>query len=242
MEAESTSAKPFEGSGASKPVDILTTQASVFYANLQPVLLLSTIFLSFKTLVKDPVSTLTGLAPPLALVQAIYCVVCLPSSGQAPTQAHKPGQKRKAQKAGQHLWAKITPAFVSTVLTTTLSAPVLYIVVVLFGAPLVSHHPHTFLLALHLALLTTPQLYYVHGLDPTTWLQIASLQVPIDETYGMSLGACVGAWLGAIPIPLDWDRDWQRWPVTVVTGLYIGAVVGKIAGGYVFKGWKIKLS
>lgn len=58
----------------------------------------------------------------------------------------------------------------------------------------------------------------------------------------MGLGACVGAWIGAIPIPLDWDRDWQRWPVTVVVGMYFGAVVGKLAGGYLFKGSRIKMS
>ena len=118
---------------------------------------------------------------------------------------------------------------------------ILYVIVVLFGAPLTTHLPHTALLAIHLALLTTPQLYYAHGLDKDQWLKIASMQIPIDELYGMTLGACLGSWIGAIPIPLDWDRDWQKWPITVVTGMYIGAVVGKLAGGYVFKGWKIKI-
>ena len=69
-----------------------------------------------------------------------------------------------------------------------------------------------------------------------------SLQLPVDELLGMSLGACTGAWIGAIPIPLDWDREWQKWPVTIVVGLYVGAVVGKLLGGYLFKGWRIKLS
>ena len=124
----------------------------------------------------------------------------------------------------------------------TLTAPVLYIIVILFGAPLTTHQPHTLLLALHLALLNTPQLYYAHGLDTQTWLKIVSLQLPVDELFGMSLGACVGSWIGAIPIPLDWDREWQKWPVTIITGLYIGAVVGKVAGGHMFKGATIKIS
>lgn len=115
-------------------------------------------------------------------------------------------------------------------------------IVILFGAPLTTHHFHTLLLALHLALLTTPHLYYVHGLDVSRWLQIASLQLPIDEVFGMSLGACVGAWIGAIPIPLDWDREWQKWPVTIVMGLYVGAMVGKMMGGFVFKGARIKMT
>ena len=134
------------------------------------------------------------------------------------------------------------PAFLSLVLTLTLAAPLLYIFIILFGAPLTTHHIHTILLALHLALLVTPQLFYVHGLDTKVWLQIVSLQLPLDEVFCTSLGACAGAWMGAVPIPLDWDREWQKWPVTIVVGMYIGAVVGKTLGAHLVKGWKIKMS
>jgi phosphatidylinositol glycan class F len=54
------------------------------------------------------------------------------------------------------------------------------------------------------------------------------------------VGAFVGAWLGAVPIPLDWDREWQKWPVTIVTGIYLGYVLGKGIGGYLVKGKRIK--
>jgi hypothetical protein len=40
------------------------------------------------------------------------------------------------------------------------------------------------------------------------------------------LGACAGAWAGATPIPLDWNRTWQRWPVSVVRGLAFGHALG----------------
>ena len=39
-------------------------------------------------------------------------------------------------------------------------------------------------------------------------------------------GALIGLWLGAIPIPLDWDRPWQRWPITCVVGTLIGHFIG----------------
>ena len=39
-------------------------------------------------------------------------------------------------------------------------------------------------------------------------------------------GACAGAWAGAAPIPLDWNRAWQRWPVSIVRGLAFGHVLG----------------
>ncbi|KAF2774295.1 hypothetical protein EJ03DRAFT_346913 [Teratosphaeria nubilosa] len=225
--------------GPPRPIDVLPNQIATLYANLHPVLLLSIVLVKFGLLVQDPVSTLAAIAPITGLLQAVYCVLCLPSTGHAPPP--KPGQKKKAAKTGQDIWARIVPAFLSSVLTLTLSTPLLYVVLILFGAPLTTHHPQTLLLALHLALLTTPQLFYAHGLDAHTWLRIASLQLPVDEVYGMGLGACAGAWVGAIPIPLDWDREWQKWPVTVLVGLYVGAVVGKVLGGFVFKGCRIQL-
>ena len=43
-------------------------------------------------------------------------------------------------------------------------------------------------------------------------------------------GALLGAWGGAIPIPLDWDRPWQVWPVSCTYGLVFGHLAGAIAG------------
>lgn len=37
----------------------------------------------------------------------------------------------------------------------------------------------------------------------------------------------VGALVGAIPLALDWEEDWQRWPVTCVVGSYAGWVGGQ---------------
>jgi len=45
-----------------------------------------------------------------------------------------------------------------------------------------------------------------------------------------AVGALLGAWLGALPIPLDWDRPWQTWPVTLVYGSTIMYVLGTFCG------------
>lgn len=37
------------------------------------------------------------------------------------------------------------------------------------------------------------------------------------------------------------DREWQKWPITIVTGAYLGYAVGKVLGGYVFRGARIKM-
>lgn len=107
---------------------------------------------------------------------------------------------------------------------------------ILFGAPLLTHLPHTFLCAAHLSLLSLFPLIYVHGVDPLTWLSLASFNAPLDECFCGLLGAFLGAWLGAVPIPLDWDREWQKWPVTILTGMYAGYLVGRLAGGTLLSG------
>ncbi|KAF6176522.1 hypothetical protein GIB67_007905 [Kingdonia uniflora] len=48
-------------------------------------------------------------------------------------------------------------------------------------------------------------------------------------------GAVIGAWLGAWPMPLDWERPWQEWPVCVSYGALAGYLVG------VFASWGVLL-
>ena len=51
------------------------------------------------------------------------------------------------------------------------------------------------------------------------------------------MGAFVGGWVGAIPIALDWDREWQKWPCTVVWGVVLGWSVGRTMTGVL--GWGV---
>jgi phosphatidylinositol glycan class F len=113
---------------------------------------------------------------------------------------------------------------------------------ILFGAPLTTHIDHTILCAAHISLLTSLPLIYTHGVDTDKWRRIAALMIPLDEVFGAAVGGCFGAWAGAVPIPLDWDREWQKWPVTIVTGAYIGWALGRTVGGLLVKGKVIDLS
>ena len=36
------------------------------------------------------------------------------------------------------------------------------------------------------------------------WREICSASLPFDTVWGGTMGTIVGAWLGAIPVPLDW--------------------------------------
>ena len=72
-------------------------------------------------------------------------------------------------------------------------------------------------------------------MDQGTLLTVLGANAPMDETFGALVGSVFGAWLGAVPIPLDWDREWQKWPVTIVVGTYLGGLLGaKVAGLLVY--------
>ena len=55
-----------------------------------------------------------------------------------------------------------------------------------------------------MALLAGTPLAYVLGVDGESWRAAAALMLPLDEVYGAAVGALLGAWVGAVPIPLDW--------------------------------------
>ena len=147
------------------------------------------------------------------------------------SDVHGRGEKKpKLTSSGQ-------AALLSLVLTI-LVTPFLHAIMILFGAPFLTHVPHTFLCAAHLTILSLFPLFYVHGVDSAAWLAVAGFRAPFDETFGALVGAVIGAWLGAVPIPLDWDREWQQWPVTILCGIYGGWALGKTLGGTLLWGKK----
>jgi GPI ethanolamine phosphate transferase 2/3 subunit F len=126
-------------------------------------------------------------------------------------------------------------ALLSTALTI-FTIPALHVAMILLGAPLLTHQAHTLACAAHLAVLGLFPLFYAHGVDSAAWRALGGGRAALDDSYGGLAGACLGAWLGAVPIPLDWDRDWQRWPVTILTGMYAGWALGRVIGGTVAYG------
>ncbi|KAJ3463191.1 hypothetical protein MRS44_007977 [Fusarium solani] len=189
----------------------------------------------FEALVADPVSTLQIGLPVVAVIQTLYVTLCLPAAGSSGAKGSKklrPGEKKKSDTREPKAFAT---AVISLVLALILT-PVLHILFVLFGAPFLTHASHTFLCAAHIAVLAIYPIFYVRGSDPVPLQAVVSVSAPFDQTFGGFVGTVVGAWLGAVPIPLDWDREWQKWPVTIVAGAYIGYFVGSKLLGNVFYG------
>jgi len=108
-------------------------------------------------------------------------------------------------------------------------------ITVCFGAPVLSLWVETGSFCTLLVLLTAyPCLLvlgpYSHSLRQV-WASRDTLRSPLHHTlFVNSLCAVCGSWLGALPLPLDWDRGWQAWPITTCLGAVAGHVAGNVLG------------
>ncbi|KAJ5086151.1 Glycosylphosphatidylinositol anchor biosynthesis protein 11 [Penicillium argentinense] len=216
------------------PVNILASPIARTYSYVHPIVLLTLGVFRFEAVVSNPVEELLSDLPWLALLQIEEKKKAAPRSPSGPTVTLRPGKPglRRKQSAGKHdwagVWAKLMPAFMSLALTTLLATPVLAALLVLFGAPLTTHNAETLLCGAHMALLSATGLVYTHGVDSAVWKEVWGISRPADAVWGAALGTGLGAWFGAIPIPLDWDRPWQAFPITILAGAYIGSAVGSL--------------
>jgi len=80
------------------PVAVLDAPLARPLALARPAALLALLGMRFGALVADPVPTLKSALPVVAVVQAVYAVLCLPVAGSQQGRAAKkqrPGEKRK---------------------------------------------------------------------------------------------------------------------------------------------------
>lgn len=143
---------------------------------------------------------------------------------------------------------RIFPTILALVLSIIIPTVPLMVLALVLGAPLYPLYllPHTLILALHVSLLGTMPIFYTHGVSGAAWRDFSAAWLPFDEAgvWAGTVGAMVGGWVGAIPIALDWDREWQKWPCTVLWGVVLGWALGRlITNGFRFGiGARIDLS
>ncbi|SAM06262.1 hypothetical protein [Absidia glauca] len=117
--------------------------------------------------------------------------------------------------------------------STVAATLVLHVLIVLFGASLIDKSYNTLLLASFLAISTVMPAFESLPLT-SSWIKIYLHHSPTTTSeiyaYTQALGALIGAWLGAIVLPLDWERDWQEWPISCVISTFLGHLVGVAAG------------
>lgn len=107
-----------------------------------------------------------------------------------------------------------------------------YLLAVLFGAPLLSEFEETYMFAALLSVLCVfpsclnlgpdMTISYLTGTKPTSLNDVSEV---IVKNMQITL---LGAWLGAIVIPLDWDRPWQMWPIPCCLGAIFGSILSHV--------------
>ncbi|XP_030413555.1 phosphatidylinositol-glycan biosynthesis class F protein isoform X2 [Gopherus evgoodei] len=86
-------------------------------------------------------------------------------------------------------------------------------IIVLYGAPLIESVLETFLFAVLLSTFTTLHCLCMLGPNIQAWIRVFSkngaMSIWDNSLQITTMCSIVGAWFGAFPIPLDWDRPWQ---------------------------------
>ncbi|KAI6071791.1 Phosphatidylinositol-glycan biosynthesis class F protein isoform X1 [Aix galericulata] len=101
-----------------------------------------------------------------------------------------------------------------------MSCILFHAIIVLYGAPLIESVTETFLFAVLLSTFTTLQCLCMLGPNIQAWIRVFSKNgaTSIWENSLQITTTCsiLGAWFGAFPIPLDWDRPWQTRKVALL--------------------------
>ncbi|XP_031261791.1 phosphatidylinositol-glycan biosynthesis class F protein-like [Pistacia vera] len=102
------------------------------------------------------------------------------------------------------------------------------------GAPVgIQYMTNTFDYSLLMSLFTFVPAASVYGSLWEDWRRIFAHTKPNGSVdYMICLpahGAVIGAWFGAWPMPLDWERPWQEWPICVSYGAMAGYLIGMVA-------------
>jgi len=110
------------------------------------------------------------------------------------------------------------------------SSFVFHIIAVCYGAPFFSKTTETFHFATLLTALVCFPCCLVIGPNRESFCRIFfedSCDLGMETAvYITSVCSVLGAWLGAFPIPLDWDISWQEWPVSCALGAHGGYTAG----------------
>ncbi|KAF2365213.1 GPI biosynthesis protein Pig-F [Trinorchestia longiramus] len=101
-------------------------------------------------------------------------------------------------------------------------------VIILFGAPVLHAVSETFSLSFLLTLLCCGRAFVSLGPNALYSLLTARRVGGVSEGEVRAVLVLFGAWIGALPIPLDWDRPWQTWPLTCTIGALLGEAAASI--------------
>lgn len=115
-----------------------------------------------------------------------------------------------------------------------------HVITVLMGAPIIEDALRTFAFSIWIVIIGfSPMIFSYQGNIRQIYSTFCHDDVHLPSDSSMknfhqllkkNLAWCtvIGAWCGAFPIPLDWDRWWQRWPITCFVSATIGALLSPL--------------
>ncbi|KAI9500627.1 hypothetical protein GGI25_004074 [Coemansia spiralis] len=114
-------------------------------------------------------------------------------------------------------------------LATLVAAAVIALGFVLFGAPVGSQHAETLMAALNVALLAVTPVILTLKRDIGSWrralLSVEAKSIPEKWAAGFFWCTMTTTWAAAYFVPMDWGRPWQRWPIPIVGGAFLGNLI-----------------
>lgn len=135
----------------------------------------------------------------------------------------------RASPKAKRSWTKCLREVFKFSLTALVLSIVYYVMIVLFGAPVLTDHEETTMLVITLITLTFVSTSLHLGVDNAleiltgTYSQKGNI---LADALKLNIQATIlGTWLGATVIPLDWDRPWQAWPIPCVIGALLGYLI-----------------
>ncbi|XP_011502767.1 PREDICTED: phosphatidylinositol-glycan biosynthesis class F protein [Ceratosolen solmsi marchali] len=123
-------------------------------------------------------------------------------------------------------FTKIIKEIIKTCVLTVVITIIYYVIIVLYGAPVLTHCNETLILALTLTTLTLVPACLHLGTDNLLTLFINSEQLTEEkflEAIKLNIKiVLITTWLSAFVLALDWDRKWQIWPTPCIIGALLG--------------------
>ena len=158
------------------------------------------------------------------------------SGGQADSKPIRGPVLRKVWVKLSRLLARLSPVWevVKGLLILAISWLSLIYITVCFGAPLMSDWWQTGTFCLLLLLLTVFPCLVVGGPSLQSLTKVYTVEgdnrdnTTLQTLHSNALYSLLGAWLGAVPLPLDWDRDWQVWPISSCLGAALGHLLANL--------------
>lgn len=110
------------------------------------------------------------------------------------------------------------------------------VVCILMGAPSQSNYEGTLVLSALLTALTILPVCLYLGF---TWafrclyndfveLTMRAEAAHLEFLHYNAIGTLIGAWSGSVVVPLDWDREWQVYPIPNIVGALVGFAAANI--------------